>query len=681
MRCCIVVSILFVCVIGGTGCRRDSDPKGTDRPSNDRLPTDTAQTVLPTADTVRTPPAVSGATGAPTGDTATTALHATAVPTGSTATPPPPTSHTGTTAAHTGWEATGPIDTATPPTAHTVGTAATAAATADTTSHSGTADTGLAAPTADTSACIVDVPLAHTADTGLPSVTDTGTGCQAETADTGEVAGSTESCPEVDWVLYTEGNADQAINHVHSLPDGAVFVIGHDLVGGWSLAEGRPDEVVMPLHCSVDFLPWMAVVETDGTVRWGRRLADTCGTVFAQGSSVSPSGDVLVWGNYLDASYGPTYVTVDPDGPNPVQLPPPCDSCDEDNGWWAQIAPDGTVVQAHSMTFTGYGKYPSEMIITESGHVIARGRLGDGATMNTEDTLSVHIPSPTDSLQNPDYLVGWSPTGEVAWTYVYGHPDFIDPPPERLVPGPDGTFHIFSATIVTPGYPKGWGVCTEFETWYPSSTEYLTMGHAPYDEATGALLGPPESAHSVGWSRVVDTPWGRLGLGRNSGDTVVHGRYYPGGVAQLAYVDDDDIPLPGQVVAESPHHTEPTGSQLVAAGDDFIVVAGRVEDNPGGTFAWTCGPDVPAHGVYLPHNGRPLMYQAFTPELSPTCGDVLGIDNGTGVTTNGMASDGDGGVIIGWSILEEATFMEGTPDEITITPNNSDLILMRLHTP
>jgi hypothetical protein len=611
-------------------------------------------------------------TGTSTADTADTVLGPTAASTGETG-------------AHTGVDTqSGPTGLA--PTADTADTSE-ATDTAASTGHTGdtaepstpTGDTSTLPSSADTAACTPDVPTVPTDYTDeLPPITDTGSPCPADTSATGDTGSLDESCPEVDWVLYTEASSHQYINYLHPLPDGAVFIIGHDLVGGWALAEGRPDEVVLPVHCSTDYLPWMGVVETDGTVRWARRLADTCGTVFAQGSSVSPSGDVLVWGNYLDASYGPTYLTVDPDGPNPVQLPPPCDSCDEDNGWWAQLAPDGTVVQAHSISAIDGSEFPRLMTLGDDGTAFAHGYVSGSVTFNAESSTPVQLHAPSHDRSYP-WLVAWEPAGDARFATLLEDSETRAPVPFHLAPLDDGTLRIHATILPDRWLPIVWGACTPFETVYLEQADQR-VGYAHYDQLTGVLLDAPIAQPGISWLDITPSSFGLLAVGYGYEPIVHDGRLYPGNDPVVAIVDDY-LNLQGIVTAADANNLESPAQQLVAAGDDFIVVAGRVEDNSGGTFAWTCGPDVPAHDAPTASLAAPFMYQAFTPELQPTCGGVFGVDGASGETANGMAADGDGGVMVTFALSEEATFLEGTPEEVTIVPDSTDVLLIRLHTP
>ena len=503
------------------------------------------------------------------------------------------------------------------------------------------------------------------------------------TADTGSTA---TSCPQIDWLLFGSGPESQWIEEVLTLPDGDILVIGGDELG-FTLAAGRPDEAVVPVDCSIFPSNWFARVTVDGAVAWAHRLTSTCDGAYVDGALVTPVGQVLVWGTYGDAP-----LTIAEASTNPLSLPTsPSSSV---NGYWALLEADGTPVVARAMEDGTVNDLRVNIAdVAPDGTIYLAGSLREPTTFNVGESDAVTLEVPAGAVNgDPDvsWVGAWEPDGSLRWAklegVVYGGADgvFSDGAPMAWTP----QVAIMTAAddgVTIISNPDGETVvdaCGPFETPTTGTPDVKVT----YQAATGAVAGPPELYRAMNRSLSQRTNHGTLAVGYAR--TLVE----PVGINGVGYEDDagglyftDERGHPASSIARTsptfvPH---PPFIRALGATNELVVALAQGSDQAGVEHGWTCGPvieglrqDVPS----VPTTGlSAVVWGTFDHDLTPQCGGLLGIANfGHGVD---MTVDHQDGLIMATSFHDRWLFDEGGPNEVELTSDGTDVLLVRLAVP
>jgi hypothetical protein len=622
-----------------------TEPKGT------RTTADTASTtrVTPTGQTSST--GDTHPTAADTGATATTGATAGTGSTSDTGVTSP-TAHTGPATSHTGASAT-------------TGTTGRTGSTADTASVS-TGDTALPC------GWLPDSWPAEPEDPYL--VDDTGVTCPPD--DTSDTASTPLACPQIDWVLTATGAYQQSIVDVLTLSDGDIMVIGTDQAA-ITLAQGRPDEVTIPVDCSSDYTSWFARVDPDGTVEWGKRLTSSCESGQAFGAMATPADRVLVWGRYFSVPN-----TIGEGSSSPITLPTP----DRFDYWWALLEEDGTPVIARAIHDSEAGVYIDRMTVDTSGAIYAIGRMADDdVTFNKGEPDELILLRPAGAI-NPEisWIAAWEPNGDLRWAklegVVYGGGGSLP----GLVGGDlkpyYGMFEVVDGHLTLTAQHDGhlvYDACGEHET----AAREWRYWHAVMDINDGSLAQAPTSTIALTTYGSARSPSGtNYYIGKASSWTPhMSGVSYATGEGGI-WVAEDDGTFVGPFIRQD---TELTGLAVrdLQATEDSLVLLGTGVSDANAQYAFHCSDVIDGPDVQLYGNGGAAMWWLFTSELEQVCGGTLGPSTHITFADSGVTFDGDGGLVFGTSIDDAFTFDEGGPNETHVDPDDVDAVIVRLAPP
>ena len=644
-------------VIALLACRGPEAPSST--PTSPPLTMPTGQTLLPTGSTSDTGVGTTTPTGRtlpPTADTAATGATGHTADTGSTG-PTVPTGATGATAA-------------TGPTGDTAATGSTAA----------TAATGQTGDTA---------PAEHTGDTALPCgwlpdawpdpepdpyvVDDTGVACPpTDSSDTGLTP---LDCPQIDWILVGTGTSQQSIVDLLTLSDGDILVVGTDQQA-FTLAAGRPDEVTVPVDCSSAYSSWFARVDPDGTVEWAQRLSSSCGTAPALGARATPDGRVVVWGQY-----GSGTVTIGEATANPVTLPPP-DWIDQ---WLAVFEEDGTPAYVRAIRSDALDMHIQQVTAGPDGSVYAIGDFEEAeVTFNRGEPDELTLFRPPDAI-NPEisWLAAWEPDGSLRWAklegVVYGGGSEMfsvaggDLRPTR------GPLRVIDGELRLTTQHDGnliYAACTELET---PGREWVTW-HSRYDTQTGVLVEQPTMAVTPYLLASAVGPDTLYYAGETTIWTpVVDGVSYEpeeGGI----WIGDDHARFAGPFLRYRTDLTKIAYREMVASADQ-VVVLGSGGWTANDTYGFHCSDGITGPPLQLTGTDQATLWWALTADLQQRCGGNLGPGSHHTFAGAGLTIDGEGGIVIGASLVESHLFDEGGPNETLLVADDVDALIVRLAPP
>ena len=574
-------------------------------------------------------------------------------------------------------------DTDTSATGSTAATASTAS-TAATASTATTADTGftpLTGTTADTSPPIDTGPICPpqpTATTGDTSDTGNTCGvyplgltapCHEPTPQT--VFGPTCTpdtaaqpiCPQVDWVLHSSAFHDQRPTGITTLLNGDVVAIGAT-EGGFTLAEGRPDEVVIPPNCTTYDDGWISRLNPAGEVVWAKRLIGSCHVARGEGIKAMPDGNFLVWGHWSDQ--GATFL---PGTPDEVDFPSGGGTL---GYWWATFDPDGNLIGYHLNS--GLDEQIADMVVGDDGTVYAYGAFEEEVTIDVLGASPIILTVPAFSeYEYALFFAAWNIDGSLRWAKIEGAASGTGTPPiTHLVPMEDELV-VFGKNSF-PG--SVWGACTEHETAMARDNDWPVV-RARYSAATGELLAPPESLELPLPEDIVLTEDGLVWFGLASTDLVFGSRHIEPSTWGIARLHSDTL----EPLTSSYQSSRNYGDDLTA-GSDFLVTTGAVPETVGEVLQWECGPEIDGLPAPLTLSTHAFAgWHTFTNDLEPLCGGTLGRYSTLAWGDVVATIDGDGGIIVALGTVEQTTFGEGEPNETHVVADDSDIVFVRLAPP
>ena len=539
---------------------------------------------------------------------------------------------------------TGPTGTTPPTTASTATTAA-------------TATTGT---TADTGPCGV-LPTGLPFDTNTnPAVTDTGTVCAPVVPEPG--------CHTTDWVLHGVGSFAQTVRAVDVLPSGDIVVVGN-MQDQFTVAAGRPDEAHVPDPCGVDYKGWILKVGQDGTVRWARDLLASCSYAKVLDLHVTPSGELLVWGDYFDIP-----ATVAPGTKSAQDLPTP----NFQDFWWALLDGEGELLQLHAIQTdpNSNGLFTiDDMAVADDGTVYGLGRYSNTFTLDpSTKTPHTVVEGKECTTPQPKWLAAWDADGSLLWSTeeCQGATEM-----KRLFPTDDG--------VLVWSQPFGevlWGACAPNETvanWSIGNTlpRPLYQAVAHYDRATGQLSEKVKAFQAPNMLGAVERVGDDFVTGGYTQDWVYWGRQHSYGDLLMYRANSQGQPVSEVAVSKAPWN-QSGAPAYVAGNENWIVTASRGTGEP---FQWKCGAVAEGHEVARYVDGDPATWYSFTSDLDPVCGGHVGFTSIDYFGDMDVAIDNDGGIILATSFLDRMVFFEGTPQETRLEADVVDLLLVRLAPP
>ena len=603
---------------------------------------------------------------------------------------------------------TGETATTVQPTSVTGVTGATGTPTADTsTSETGLATTGLTGATGYTSltgdSCMMPmstgdtaagtVATGNTGDSGqacgalpmswelLPddpcAVPDPGVTCpEVGSADTGT---TDLACPQIDWVLHGTGFDDQEVVDVLPMSNGDLMVVGIE-TAGVLLGEGRPDEVFVPPDCSSSHSGWYARLAPDGTIRWADRLTDSCSLASIQGTRGVPlAHGVLIWGKYQNSG-----ITVAANSSNPLEIPGPGPS--DTHQFWALVGEDGTPLTAGAIKDPSLASYRSDVKIDDmtagpDGSIYAGGTFEGGAVFNhgEPDEFLLTVPDGAINVDRMAWLAAWNPDGTLRWARTEGelYSGVENPRGNSFKLNGGGRLDLEGDRLrifSTADFDMLFDACGPYET-YARTPDWFEVF---YDTQTGDLLGAPTFHRTMNIRGYEDTPHGQVFFGRTYENGQVGGIQYPEEEFEVVYVGDSYGVPSTQIPRLSGYRLT---TEAVDMTPDFVVALSYGTSEYGVEHGWECGASL--EGVQRPPRqvlqGNAMFWSAFDHDMNPRC---MGFAGGRALHSEvSVAIDGEGGIVLGYTMEGIHTLDEGGPNEVEITTDTKDAIIIRLAPP
>jgi hypothetical protein len=453
------------------------------------------------------------------------------------------------------------------------------------------------------------------------------------------------------------------------------MVIGTDQAA-ITLAQGRPDEVTIPIDCSSGYSSWMARVSTDGTVQWAQRLSGSCGTSPALYAATTGDGAFVAWGQYSTAP-----ITLGEATSNPITLPNP-DAVDQ---WFAVFDEDGAPRYARAVSFPSVGGKVWRMTSDADGAIYGIGDFDEPEiTFNKGEPDELTLLRPAGAI-NPEisWIAAWEPNGDLRWAklegVVYGGaPSFGGQAGGELTPY-DGLFRVEGDELLLTSRHDGdviYAACTDAET-RGHARRVWTSRHSTLD---GQLSAPPTSIDALQVTEATkglhhNYYWGLASFWQDTMDSI----RYESGEGGLWIGDDDGRPTAPPLRLR----TDLTGvgvRNMVAEGDSLALLGTGLSD-ANAQYGFHCADVIDGPDVQLGGNGGAAMWWLFTSELEQVCGGTLGPSTHSTFADSGVTFDGDGGLVIGTSIDDAFTFDEGGPNETHVDPDDVDAVIVRLAPP
>ena len=167
-------------------------------------------------------------------------------------------------------------------------------------------------------------------------------------------------------------------------------------------------------------------------------------------------------------------------------------------------------------------------------------------------------------------------------------------------------------------------------------------------------------------------------FGRTYDGVQVAGIQYPEQDFETAYLGNAyGVPL-SQLARQT---GEPIFTQAAAMTEDWVVTMGDGSNEYGVEHGWQCVPKTV--GVQRPptqvEQGASMMWSAFDHDMNPRC---IGFAGGRAPHSEAaVAIDGEGGIVLGYTMEGIHTLDEGGPNEVEITTDTKDAIIIRLAPP
>ena len=555
------------------------------------------------------------------------------------------TAHTGTTAstastAHTG---TTPREPPCPPTGHT---GAITGATGDTSTTCGELD-----------------PDARPVCFETEPITDFGPTCVSDTA------APPIACPTFDWALRGTGPSSQSALATTLLPDGDLILVG-GRTAELTLAPGRPDQVILPAPPTLFSNGWMARVTPDGELRWAVRMIEASGVALAKDIQTMVNGDLLLHGSAGAESL------VRPGTPGAVTL-----YADSVSGqWWGVFDADADVAHAHVIQGieAPYGSHENvsitSMHASPDGTIYLEGSFDQGIVFNAGEPDEHTLTTGNDGEQ---WLAAWGPDGDFRWVRIE---EDVRALYFRAVSDGIRVFHTQYNTQL-------WGACTPYETTISPHVDPVTglpqnvQVVATYDAMTGELSSAPETTpithYLATWTDEQSShQYGSFGTAMGH-PVAINGRLVPPSMTGLHALDEDFVAQQPMVLKQD-DNSMTVATRTIMANDALVVTAGTLNYPNGITTQWECGPalDLPPY-VPTGSSDSHTVYYTFTPDLEPQCVGTFGMSGGD---VDGLI-DQEGGLVFTSTITQPYTFGAGQPNEVTITPDQGDALLVRFAPP
>jgi hypothetical protein len=410
----------------------------------------------------------------------------------------------------------------------------------------------------------------------------------------------------------------------------------------------------------------MARVSPEGELIWALHLLESTGTGLAKHLMTTPAEELLVAGS-LGAQ-----AQVRPGTPGAVTL-----QAEGVNGqWWGVFDADADVTHAHLIEGieAPYGSHENvnitSMHASPDGTIYFEGSFDQGIVFNVgepdEHTL-------TTGNDGEHWFAAWGPDGDFRWVRLEEDHRVL------RIDATDGALRVFYSQVV----PHVWGSCTPYETTITPFVDPITKLVQPvqavvtYDAITGDLAANPNATTYPPALTTWTADQTMAFLHTSSDDTVIAGREVPSYTGVLLAIDEDFLPRQ-PIRVETEGFDVSVAADVIRADDQQVVIASAMNKPLGFTTQWECGPalDLPPY-VPTGSSDSHTVFYTFTPDLEPQCVGTFGM---SGSDVDALI-DQEGGLVFTSAMTQPYTFGAGQPNEVTITPDQGDALLVRFAPP